>query len=519
MPFLSSKRLLHRWIDRLMLILLCPAVILGCGSGNKEEADKPRPRPVTYMLLKMSDPSNLTRITGSVESWKVEKVGFQVEGRVLFVVEPGVEIIGNIYDEKGAVLENGTVMAELKDERHALRLKEANARVAARQADLDRREKEFKRQANLLAEGATSQKRYEKAESEFRGARARLREAQRLARQTEVDLRDTRLYSPFHGQVSKVHVIPGAYVERGQPVVTVQMMDPMKVEIAVSPKADRQINYGDLLRVFVDGYPEPVEGVVWFKDSVADAATRTFMVTLLVRNRRIEVGVPDKMNEKPFHRTSDIMKLDMEDYDGETIYFADQKSIHRDADGYFLWKVNGLTADNLYENFNPVFTVTKVRVKLGQRVIRLLQSYTFREITDLGGLNQSTDLVTGALPETANEGDTVFLSRKRWLMRPGELVHVDTTGGTATGGFYVPARAIIEDDSGKYVFVVREEGNDAERAQKLNVVAAPGLEDFHRIESSEGKSLVEGMKLIVSGAHYLKDGDLVNAFDEVEVSP
>jgi len=276
----------RKFVIVLSLWFTVSVFIGGCGTGSKDEQQKPRPRPVTYMVLKKSDPSNLTRVTGSVESWKVEKVGFQVEGRVMFVVEPGVEIIGNVYDEKGAVLENGTVMAELKDERHALRLKEANARVAARQADLDRQEKEYKRQANLLAEGATSQKRYEKAESEFRGALARLREAQRLARQTEVDLRDTQLYSPFHGQVSKVHVIPGAYVERGQPVVTVQMMDPMKVEIAVSPRADTQINYGDMLKVYVDAYPDPVEGVVWFKDSVADAATRTFMVTLATAGSR-----------------------------------------------------------------------------------------------------------------------------------------------------------------------------------------------------------------------------------------
>jgi len=520
MPYTAVRWILHRSIIMLLSLgLILSAIILGCGSGNQDEENKPRPRPVTYMLLKKSDPSNLTRVTGSVESWKVEKVGFQVEGRVMFVVEPGVEIIGNIFDEKGAVLENGTVMAELTDERHALRLKEANARVAARKANLDRREKEYKRQANLLAEGATSQKRYEKAESEFRGARARLREAQRLARQTEVDLRDTQLYSPFHGQVSKVHVIPGAYVERGQPVVTVQMMDPMKVEIAVSPKADKQINYGDMLKVYVDGYPEPVEGVVWFKDSVADAATRTFMVTLLVRNRRIEVGVPDDLKDKSFHRTTDIMKLDIEDYDGDTIYFADQKSIHRDANGFFLWKVNGLTADQLFEDFNPVFTVIKARVKLGKRVIRLLQSYTFREITDLGGLNPDTDLVTGTLPEIAKDGDTVFLSRKRWLMRPGELVHVDTSGGKATGGFYVPARAIIEDDGWQYVFVVKEEESEDERARKVNVVAAAGLGNFRRIEPSPGKLLEVGMKLIVSGAHYLKDGDMINAFDEVEVSP
>lgn len=502
-----------------LIFLLTTLLFLGCGSGSKDKEPKSIPRPVAYMLLKKSDPILLTRVTGSVESWKVEKVGFEVTGRILYVVERGVEISGNIYDDNGEVLTNGTVIAELQDERHTLRLKEAKARVAARQADLVRRDKEYKRQANLLAKGATSQKKYEKAESEFRVAGARLREAERLARQTEVDLRDTRLYSPFHGQVSKVHVIPGAYVERGQPVVSVQMMDPVKVEIAVSPRTDRQINYGDMLKVYIEGNKTPLEGTVWFKGSVADAATRTFMVTLLVRNRLIEVGVPEDLKGTSFHRTNDIMKVEMDDYDGQTIYLAEQSSIHRDNEGHFLWKVEGLSAADLYTDFNPVFTVRKVRIKLGKRVIRLLQSYTYREIEDLGGLNPESDLVTGTISDTPKEGETVFFSRKQWLMRPGELVHVDTTGGKVTGGFYVPVQAIIEDDGGQYVFLVKEEGTGDERAQKVEVIASASLDNFRRIEPHQGQVLKEGMKLIVSGAHYLGDGDLINAFDEVEVSP
>ena len=503
----------------LYLFFLIPAVILGCGSGGGDEEGKPRPRPVTYMLLKKSDPSHLTRVTGSAESWKMEKVGFQVEGRVLYVVEPGVEIKGNAYDEKGGVLSYGTVMAELNNERHLLRLKEAKARVAARKADLDRREKEYRRQANLLAEGATSQKRYEQAESEFRGARARVREAQRVARQAEVDLRDTRLFSPFHGQVSKVHVIPGGYVKRGQLVVTMQMMDPMKVEIAVSPQTDRKINYNDLMKVYVEGYEEPIEGLVWLKDTVADTATRTFMVTLLLRNRRVEVGVPDELKGKTFYRTEDIMKLDTEDPDGEPPYYVDGNALHQDEEGYFLWKVEGLSAADLFGDFNPVFTVRKVRVVPGEAVIRVLQLFALRELKDAGGLDPANDLVTGKLPPGVKDGDTVFLSRKRWLLRPGELVHVDFSGGKVAKGFYVPAQAIIQDDGGHYVYLVREEESGEELARRIGVVVEAGLGNFRRIEPAKERELNEGKKLIIDGAHYLHDGDLINAFDEVEVSP
>jgi RND family efflux transporter MFP subunit len=489
-----------------------------CGSGDEGEKPPP-PRPVTYLVLEEQNPTTLTRLTGSVESWKMEKVGFQVEGRVLRVLEPGLEIEGNVLDEEGNVLSYGTAIAELENERHQLKLKEARARVRGMRADYERREKEFRRQASLLAEGATSQKRYEQAEAEYRGAEASLREAQRQAAQAEVDLRDTELYSPFHGQVSKVHVIPGGYVERGQPVATVQMMDPMKVQIAVSPETDRKINYNDAMKVYIDGYKEPVEGFVWLKDTVADAATRTFMVTLLLRNYLVEVEVPDELKGKSFYRTRDIMGIQSMQAGGKPTYMVEESALHQDEEGYFVWKVEGLSAADRFGDFNPVFTIRKVRVVLGESVIRYVQLLTYRELKDLGGLGPGKDLVTSELPEDVRDGDTVFLSRKRWLLRPGELVHVDLHGGKEETGFYVPAKSIMQDDSGQYVFVVSEGEGGEEQAKKVEALAAGGLGDFRRIEPATEGQLARGMKLIVDGVHYLHDGDSINAFDEVEVSP
>ena len=99
---LSDKRK----IIFLSIFCLISIGISSCKTDSKEEEQKPIPRPVTYMLLKKSDPSQITRATGSVESWKVEKVGFQVDGRVVSVVEPGVEILGNIVDENGTNARN-----------------------------------------------------------------------------------------------------------------------------------------------------------------------------------------------------------------------------------------------------------------------------------------------------------------------------------------------------------------------------------------------------------------------------
>ena len=47
------------------------------------------------------------------------------------------------------------------------------------------------------------------------------------------------------------------------------MMDPMKVDIAVSPETDARVNYNDLVRVFTPN-GDQLEGYVYLKDTFAE---------------------------------------------------------------------------------------------------------------------------------------------------------------------------------------------------------------------------------------------------------
>ena len=79
--------------------LLSGVVLTGCAGDQGDE--RPQPRPVTYVTLKMMNPGTTSRLTGSAESWKREDIGFEVAGRVRRVVESGVDIEGRTFDETG----------------------------------------------------------------------------------------------------------------------------------------------------------------------------------------------------------------------------------------------------------------------------------------------------------------------------------------------------------------------------------------------------------------------------------
>ena len=549
-----------RFIPFLLTISVLVVAVSGCRPEDDREAASPSARPVAYVELQRTNPSLKSLVAGSVESWKKELVGFQVSGRVSFMREPGTNIDGRLLDENGAVMNAGTIMGSIETDRYEVRVKEAEARVASVlaeieivrtdiervipnqirevQADQTRAKEEYDRQNTLLTRGSGTRKRVQDALADLEAADARLaqlrarkeenearlvaiearvREANEALRAAKLDLADTKLYSPFNGQISRVHVIPGGYVEKGQPVATVQMMDPMKIQVAVSPDVDRQVNFNDLVDVYVDGVDEPLQGWVWNKDTVADASTRTFMVTLLVRNRRTEVGAPSASAADSVARTQGLWNLEAENADGNAPFFVNEEALHHDEKGAFVWKADGLSIADLDRDYDPVFPVRKVRMTLGERRMRFLQVFTYRELADLGELDPQNDLLTDRLPQDVKDGDAIFLSRKRWQLRPGQLVRVDMQQERMPIGYYVPADAVIKTGDTHHVFLVNEQPNGEQLAKKVAVNIGPAFGTLQAISTEETGILEAGRRLITEGAHFLSDGDLINAAFEQEV--
>ena len=315
---------------------LMAAVAAGLwGCKDKAPPAAPPPRPVTVIALKSMNPTARLRLTGSAESWKQEDVGFEVSGRVEGVIEPGSEVLGRSFDENGKQITKGTVLARLDEEGYRLSVDSAKAQeqsgvaqvkaleieiakvlpagVKAAKADLAYKKVQYEATRRLVAkkgatelEEATAKAAYKVAEAEVErieaqilakagevnSAKAQLRQYAEARKRAELDLRKCRLIAPFRGRVAAVHVIRGAYVQPGQAVATLVVMDPLKIEVAVSPATDRRINEGDPVMVLPPGGGEPVVGHVHVKETVADPKTRTFKVTILVRNAWTAAELP-----------------------------------------------------------------------------------------------------------------------------------------------------------------------------------------------------------------------------------
>jgi multidrug efflux pump subunit AcrA (membrane-fusion protein) len=513
------------------------------GGCSREQLEQPPiPRPVSFVTLSITNPSQAARLTGSVESWKRENIGFEVAGRVLRVVEPGANIVGRTFDENGNLLTEGTVIAELDRKRYEIAAKQAESAAEAARTDLERgipkllveaqavldfANTELGRYKRLVASKSASQQELDVRETAQKAAAAKVAQVEALratkaallqtslatVEQAKVNITDCKLYSPFTGQIARVHLIPGGYALPGQAVVTVQMMDPMKVNIAVSAATDARINQNDLVRVFSQDNKQ-FEGRVYLKDTFADPATRTFLVTLLVRNRQIMVGVPDALREEKVATCDNLWKLDQPQVGSDDNYYAEVKAIQKDDQGHFVWKVANLTQEQLYEDFDPVLTVKKVRVTPGEGRVPMLQVFTFRELTEIGELDPATDVVAGDITGEVEDGGEIVLVRHRWQLRPGDVVRVGVKGEEKPAGYYVPSDAIQFDGQNHYVCVAQASGSEHET---VRVTIKPG-QTAGKLQRIEGE-FSEGAKIIINGAHYVQVGEQVNPVEEVEVQP
>lgn len=547
------------------LVVLAVATLNGCGEHSPEPITK-SPRPVSVQPLSYGAPPVSRRVAGSVVSWKTEQLGFEVDGRVRWIVEPGTDIEGRVLDSSGHVVSQGTALGQIDAERYELAVAaaEANVEVAelnrdgieislkqglpaeidAAEAEVKLAEVEYKRIDKLVGQNAAARADLDQVTAQLNTARANLASLEAKLKQTEAQLNaaiasvnqanqqlkdarrslaDTTLYSSFRGQVADVSVVPGSLARAGSAAITVQMMDPIKVEIPLSAEQSRLILRRANMPVYVampDGSESQEVGFVYLIAPAADASTRTFTLELLLLNRKLESAVAELPTGPGIGRVEKLLGMDFKFLPDapEGTYYVGEKAIRKDVEGYYVWIA---TNAKIGTPIPKLVDVKKLRVTPGEATVPFIGNLTLRTVTILEGqdINPSAALYVGELlvddgaPDDWDGTQVVVTLPEQWMLRPGDVVTVDLNATQATDGYYVPMSAIYEESGGAYIFTVDE--TDAETIAKRVPIQvkredSTGASSYRRIEF-EGDALPEGTPVIVEGVHFLRDGERVKA--------
>ena len=498
-----------------LLIYFVLFLLSGCGGDTVDRSPAIKPRPVTVLPLEERDFSQDSHLTGSVSLYREEKVGFEVTGRLLWVLDEGKEVDGPAFNEAGEQVRRGQIMAKVDDTRYRLQVDALQARLNAAQQDLESvrarlrlARQTLEREKRVFTGGAGRQQAVDDAQSMY--AQALAQSAQREALMDEIDeqlerakedLVDTDLTAPFSGRITRIHVSQGAVVDAGAPIVTLSLMDPMQVRVVVSADEDRKIQTGDRAMLYPkdpldpDGEPAQVNALVYEKGAVADLDTRTFRINLMARNERRRVDQFEPA-AKGLPVVADFLPV-IRRYRGEEgALFVHTDSIYIEDGKTYVLRLPGVS-------FHPgarrsavgKHIPDKVPVKLGDEYVTVIR-WNFRSLESSGDLREGDFLVIGPKREHLQG---LAIGRSQWLLRPGDLVPVRFLLESTPKGFYVPVDAITMVEGKPIVFVVEDQ-----RARMQLVTVHETYRELRRIE---GEGLAPGDQIIISGMHYVAEGE------------
>lgn len=231
-------------------------------------AYQPPPEAVTTLVAREEAwPSTLTAI-GTVAA---------VHGVTVSADLPGV--VEHIEFESGQAVHQGDVLALLDTRQERAQLAAADAQQQLTQVN-------YQRMQGLLTERVVSNAEFDQATADNRQAEAKSGELR-----ATIDRKTIR--APFSGILGLRHVNVGQYLAAGDPLVTLESLDPIYVNFGVPQQSAVQVGPGRMVHVTAEGAGIDRTGRVTAIDSVVDEKTRNVQIQATFSNpdRRLRPGM------------------------------------------------------------------------------------------------------------------------------------------------------------------------------------------------------------------------------------
>ena len=182
---------------------------------------------------------------------------------------PGV--VERITFESGQSVRAGDVLVELDT-------RQERAQLAALEAQRDLAKVNYGRMQQLVTEGVISRMEYDQATAQQKATEANVAEIRAtIERKT--------IRAPFSGILGIRKVNLGQYLPAGNPVVSLQSLSPIYVNVGVPQQVMGEVRVGSKLRVAAEEAPGQLfTGTITAIDSVVDETTRNIQVQATLSN-------------------------------------------------------------------------------------------------------------------------------------------------------------------------------------------------------------------------------------------
>jgi len=260
--------------------------------------------PVNPVTVSAARIRKLITLTGDLQPTRRVRLASKVAGQLVRLrLAKGQPVEEGLMVKKGARLveiDHGAVDAQVAQARAALAAAKKSWEVADVQCGDCERERERAKNLYLDGKGPGTRQMLDRAETAHLVAQARrahtaaqVVEVQAALQLALVRQKDSILYAPMAGVITKKFVDEGNFVALGAPIVTLDQIDPIEIVVHVPQRYRSQLREGNTLAlVAIEGIQKTSEQPIHRIHPRFDLDTRTVPVEIRIPNpkHRLEPG-------------------------------------------------------------------------------------------------------------------------------------------------------------------------------------------------------------------------------------
>lgn len=279
-------------------------------------------------------------------------------------------MVVGIYFKSGQMVKEGDPLVQLDDDVDKQTLNTNSAQLT-----LDKLN--YQRQLQLLKTHSTAQ-------SDVDQAYAKMVQSQAAAATAEVNIAKKKIKAPFSGMLGINQINLGQYLTPGQPIVSLQAMDPLFVDFSLPEQYFPELHVDQPISLQVEAYPnQEFKGKIQAINSSVDVSTRSISVRGVIPNQDL------KLYPGMFAEVKVILPAQ------KNVLVIPQTAVNYSLHGDSVYVLSPTGEKN--EKGLPLFKAIQRSVKLGERrgneVVVLTGLKAGEEIVSSGQLKLQPDSI------------------------------------------------------------------------------------------------------------------------------
>jgi hypothetical protein len=352
---------------------------------------------------------------GEVKFARTEILSFEESGRMTEVVKAGTIIHSDeIINDFNSNLKSYK-LAQQSTTRLRCKLIVSQKLLKIANNNMIEKANNYKRHQSLRDKNVISLQVFEKVEHEYVTAYLEFENAKIQLALTKTELEGCSLRAPFAGIVQNVYALPGAWVDKGEKILRLSMMTPIKIRVYLPCEVTSKLSLTSLVLVYPFGSNNALAGIIDMKE------VRVNYAEFYVSNELVDIYPRERWEYGTVVRDlSFAIQRDDADADSQHLWIP-STVIRKDKGGYFVWKAVGQTFGNILRPIKKSFKAKKISIVPEKKFVDFF-THKYQRIKK-GLLNKNDVIITNEIG-IIKHGGLVYYQPQRWRYRPGEKVKV-----------------------------------------------------------------------------------------------